>query len=177
MTAELQSWVQIKIHRKGFHKMWIQRLTSYQSWILFYLRGSKELSTEKNPSKKVLQRTLLWPTCCNNVLISLGTIPSLTPPPTPPEMLCTKKDSFPSISFTSEHCLWWESLKFYWYHCPESSQHFWPPMQFEFNVEVKHFYAVNDMELIYGPYSNNCFETIVYTKVTLQLLNSAKINV
>ena len=50
-------------------------------------------------------------------------------------------------------------------------------MQFEFNVEVKHFYAVNDMELIYGPYSNNCFETIVYTNVTLQLLNSAKINV
>lgn len=33
-------------------------------------------------------------------------------------------------------------------------------MQFEFNVEVKHFYAVNDMELIYRPYSNNCFETI-----------------
>ena len=50
-------------------------------------------------------------------------------------------------------------------------------MQFEFNIEVKHFYAVNDMELIYRPYSNNCFETIVYTKVTLQLLNSAQINV
>lgn len=52
MTAELQSWVQIKIHRKGFHKMWIQRLTSYQFRILFYLRGSKELSTEKTLPKK-----------------------------------------------------------------------------------------------------------------------------
>ena len=42
--------------------------------------------------------------------------PSPTPPPPPPPaMLCTKKDSFLSISFTSEHCLWWESLKFYWY--------------------------------------------------------------
>ena len=52
-------------------------------------------------------------------------------------------------------------------------------MQFEFTIEVKHFYAVNEMELIYRSYniSNKFFETIVYTKVTLQLLNSAKINV
>lgn len=45
----------------------------------------------------------------------LGDHPFVNPSPTPPAMLCTKKDSFPSISFTSEHCLWWESLKFYWY--------------------------------------------------------------
>ena len=51
MTAELQSWVQIKIHRKGFHKKRIQRLTSSPFWILFYLRGSKELSTEKTLPK------------------------------------------------------------------------------------------------------------------------------
>ena len=37
-------------------------------------------------------------------------------------------------------------------------------MQFEFNIEVKHFYAVNEMELIYRPYSNNCFETICIHK-------------
>ena len=117
MTAELQSWVQIKIHRKGFHKMWIQRLTSYQFRILFYLRGSKELSTEKTLPKK------FYKGLCSGLHVvimfwsALG--PSFRyppPPPPPPTMLWTKKGSCPSISFTSQHCLEWESLKFYWYH-------------------------------------------------------------
>ena len=117
MTAELQSWVQIKIHRKGFHKMWIQRLTSYQFRILFYLRGSKELtgSTGKTLPKKFYKglcsglhvATMFWS--------ALG--PSLRYPfPRPLQCCAPKKDSFPSISFTSQHCLEWESLKFYWYH-------------------------------------------------------------
>lgn len=113
MTAELQSWVQIKIHRKGSHKMWIQGLTSYQFWILLYLRGSKELSTEKTLPKT------FYKGLCSGLHVVIMFWSALGPSfhyPSPPTMLWTKKDSFPSISFTSQHCLEWESLKFYWYH-------------------------------------------------------------
>lgn len=115
MTAELQSWVHIKIHRKGFHKMWIQRLTSYQFSIPLFEGGSKELSTEKTLPRNFYKGLCSGLQCCNNVLINFGSIPSLPLPPSP-AMLCTKKDSFPPILFTSQHCLEWESLKFYWYH-------------------------------------------------------------
>ena len=62
--------------------MWIQRLTSYQFRILFYLRGSKELSTEKTLPKKFYKglcsglhvATMFWS--------ALG--PSLRYPPLPP---------------------------------------------------------------------------------------------
>lgn len=116
MTAELQSWVQIKIHRKGFHKMWIQRLTSYQFRILFYLRGSKELSTEKTLPKKFYKGLCTGLHVATMFWSALG--PSLRnpSPPSPQQCCAPKKDSFPSISFTSQHCLEWESLKFYWYH-------------------------------------------------------------
>lgn len=40
-------------------------------------------------------------------------------------------------------------------------------MQFEFNIEVKHFCAVNEMELIYRPHSKIILKLLYnYTKVT-----------
>ena len=71
--------------------MWIQGLTPYQSWILFYLRGSKELSTEKTLPKT------FYKGLCSGLHVVIMFWSALGPslrypfPPPPPQQCCAQK--------------------------------------------------------------------------------------
>lgn len=158
--------------------MWIQRLTSYQFRILFYLRGSKELSTEKTLPKKVLQRTLLWPTCCNNVLISFGTIPSLPLPPAPSNVVHQKRTHFHPFRSQVNIVCGGSHLSF-----TDITGEF-PTLLTSYAVWVQHWSqtflccqwnGVNLQATFQQLFWNYCI--IIQKWQVLQLLNSAKINV
>ena len=92
----------------------------FRDWLLISsescsIWGGQKNLVQKKPFQKSFTKDSALAYMLQQCFDQLWDHPFVTPSP-PPAMLCTKKDSFPSISFTSQHCLWWESLKFYWYH-------------------------------------------------------------